>query len=146
MNKTKFTPGPWIVGNNKVVGYRITEHLTIDHQGIVGGKMGIWKRYTYNYWIQAQLCHLGLRFLAWTDSRERRIDKCIDRLYEPIVLDYSQIDDVEVDGIDARDCPDFCDAYIASATYKGREMTEEELDELNDDRDFVYEAVQEKLY
>lgn len=61
-------------------------------------------------------------------------------------LDYSQIEDVEVDGIDTRDYPDFCDAYIASATYMGREMTEEELEVLNDDRDYVYEKVQDRLY
>ncbi len=63
-----------------------------------------------------------------------------------IVLDYSQIDDVEVDGIDTRDYPDFCDAYIASANYKGRDMTEEELDVLNEDSSFVYDCVQDKLY
>jgi hypothetical protein len=61
-------------------------------------------------------------------------------------LDYSRIEDVEVDGIDTRDYPDFCDAFIASATYKGREMTERELDRLNDDSDFVYECVQNRIY
>lgn len=61
-------------------------------------------------------------------------------------LDYSKIEDVEVDDIDTRDFPDFCDAYISSATYKGRDMTEDELEILNQDRDFVYEAVQERLY
>lgn len=63
-----------------------------------------------------------------------------------IVLDYAQITDIEVDGIDTRDYPDFCDAYIASATYMGRDMTEEELDELNDDSGFVHECVYEHLY
>ena len=61
-------------------------------------------------------------------------------------LDYSKISDVEVDGIDTRDYPDFCDAFIASAFYDDREMTAEELDILNDDGDFVYEAVQKHLY
>jgi hypothetical protein len=61
-------------------------------------------------------------------------------------LDYSKISDVEVDGIDTRDYPDFCDAFIASAFYDDREMTDEELDILNDDGDFVYEAVQKHLY
>ena len=63
-----------------------------------------------------------------------------------IKLDYSKIDNIEVDGIDYADYPDFCDAYIASADYDGREMTDEELDILNDDGDFVYEAVQKHLY
>ena len=61
-------------------------------------------------------------------------------------LDYSKIDDIEVDGVDLTDYPDFCDAYIVTATYKGRPMTEAELDKLNDDRDFVYECVQYTLY
>lgn len=65
---------------------------------------------------------------------------------EKIVLDYSQIEDIEVDGIDTRDYPDFCDAYISGATYKGRDMTQEELDVLNEDSSFVYECVQDRLY
>ena len=63
-----------------------------------------------------------------------------------IKLDYSKIDNIEVDGIDYADYPDFCDAYIASADYDGREMTDEELDVLNDNSDFVYSAVENHLY
>ncbi len=63
-----------------------------------------------------------------------------------IELDYSQIEDVEINGINTRDFPDFCDAYIAAATYQGREMTEEELEVLNNDSDYVYEKVQDWLY
>lgn len=61
-------------------------------------------------------------------------------------LDYSQIENVEIDGINHRDAPDFVDAFICSATYKGREMTDSELDRLNEDSDYVYEAVQDHLY
>lgn len=61
-------------------------------------------------------------------------------------LDYSKIEDVEVDGIDTRDYPDFCDAFIASATYKGRDMTETELERLNEDSSYVYDCVQERLF
>lgn len=63
-----------------------------------------------------------------------------------INLDYSKISDVEVEGIDMGDYPDFCDSFISYAEYDGREMTDEELDTLNDDSDFVYEAVQNHLY
>mgnify|MGYP003965868655 FL=1 len=63
-----------------------------------------------------------------------------------INLDYAKISDVEVDGIDTRDYPDFCDAFISYAEYDGREMTDEELDTLNEDSDFVYEAVQNYLF
>lgn len=61
-------------------------------------------------------------------------------------LDYTKIEDVEVDGIDTSDYPDFCDAYIASATYKGREMTDEELDALNKDSSYVYDRITDKIY
>lgn len=63
-----------------------------------------------------------------------------------IKLDYSQIEDVQVDGIDERDAPDYCDAFICSANYKGREMTDEELEVLNEDSDFVYQCVIDDIY
>jgi len=61
-------------------------------------------------------------------------------------LDYTQIEDIFVSGIDYSDSPDFCDAYIDSAWYKGRAMTEEELDVLNEDHSFVYESLLKQLY
>ena len=68
-----------------------------------------------------------------------------------VQLDYSKIHDIEVDGIDTRDYPDFCDAYIASATIENedgtfRDATDSELDEMNEDSDFVYEQVENYLY
>jgi hypothetical protein len=66
-------------------------------------------------------------------------------------LDYSKVHDIEVDGIDTRDYPDFCDAFIAHATIEledgtFRDATDAELDELNEDSDFVYEQVESHLY
>jgi hypothetical protein len=66
-------------------------------------------------------------------------------------LDYSKVHGIEVDGIDTRDYPDFCDAYIAGATIEledgtFRDATDEELDELNSDRDFVYEQVEKRVF
>ena len=61
-------------------------------------------------------------------------------------MDYKLIDNIEVDGIDTKDYPDFCDAFIAGADYDGKEMTEEQLGELNEDSDFVYECVQNHLF
>ena len=52
-----------------------------------------------------------------------------------------KIDNIEIDGIDMHDYPDFVDAYILSADYDGKEMTEDQLDEINDDRDFVYSKI-----
>jgi len=61
-------------------------------------------------------------------------------------LDYDKITDVEVDGIDRRDAPDYCDAFVCHANYDGREMTEEELEILNEDSEYVYECVMERIY
>lgn len=57
-------------------------------------------------------------------------------------MDYKLIDDIEVDGIDYSDYPDFCDAFIVGANYDGKQMTDEQIDLLNDDLDFVHECVQ----
>ena len=61
-------------------------------------------------------------------------------------LDLKKVDNVEVDGIDTRDYPDFVDAFIAYATYDGIEMTYDQLEALNEDRDFVYSEVENHLY
>jgi hypothetical protein len=63
-----------------------------------------------------------------------------------IQLDYSKISNVELDGIDHADYPDYCDAYIVSADYGDREMTDEEIEVLNDDSQFVHEAVWNHIF
>jgi len=61
-------------------------------------------------------------------------------------MDYTKINNIQLSGVEVKDYPDFCDAYIESADYDGRPMTEEELDELNDDRDFVHQQVWDWLH
>ena len=60
-------------------------------------------------------------------------------------MDYKKIDNIEIDGIDTKDYPDFCDAYIVSADYDGVPMTEEQLDEINDDGDFQHDCIMNDL-
>lgn len=57
--------------------------------------------------------------------------------------------DIELDGIDMEDAPDFVDAFIVSAysTELHRNLTQEELDKINTERgDFVYDCVTKQLY
>jgi len=61
-------------------------------------------------------------------------------------LDYTKISDIEFDGIDTEDYPDFCDAFIISASHDGEPMTEEQLEEINKDGSFVYESLMNHLY
>ena len=56
------------------------------------------------------------------------------------------IENIDFDGIDTRDYPDFCDAYICYAEKDGRPLTEDELDKLNEDRDLVYDCIIDKLF
>lgn len=62
-------------------------------------------------------------------------------------LDFKKIDNMEFEGIDFSDYPDFVDAFLVSADYDGKEMTEEQIDYLNDEhRDFVNERVYDSLF
>ena len=56
--------------------------------------------------------------------------------------------DIEIEGIDYDDAPDFVDAYISYAvsTETGEPLTDDELDALNQDSSFVYQAVQDWIY
>ena len=63
-----------------------------------------------------------------------------------IVMDFKLITNIKVEGINFNDYPDFVDAYIDSAEYDGVEMTDEQLDELNENSEFVYDCVYNQLF
>jgi hypothetical protein len=52
-----------------------------------------------------------------------------------MVLNGRQVVDVEVDGVDGNDYPDFCDAYFSYAVYEGSGvvLTDDELAQLADE-------------
>ncbi len=54
------------------------------------------------------------------------------------MLNQLYITNVEIGGLDKKDHPDYSDAFIVSADYLGKPMTEEQLEEINKDTDFVY--------
>ena len=62
-------------------------------------------------------------------------------------MDLTKIDNIEIGGIDHTDHPDYVDSFIDSADLDGVEMTDEQLDDLNDNyADFVYDAVLNFIY
>jgi hypothetical protein len=61
-------------------------------------------------------------------------------------MDYTKVDNIKIEDIDYKDAPDFVDAFIASADYNGKALTDCELDILNEDYDFVYECVMNHLH
>ena len=61
-------------------------------------------------------------------------------------MDYTKLSDIEVEGIDYADYPDFCDAYISDAKLNGINLTDKELELLNENSQFVYECVEKHIY
>jgi len=62
-------------------------------------------------------------------------------------IDINKIDNMEFEGVDFRDYPDFVDAFLAAADYDGKEMTDEQIDYVNDTYyEFVNEQVYESLF
>ena len=61
-------------------------------------------------------------------------------------VDFTKIDNIEFDGVDGNDAPDFSDAFIVSCDIDGRPATEEELDIINANGEFVYDQVVDQMY
>ena len=61
-------------------------------------------------------------------------------------IDFNKVNVTEVDGIDMSDYPKFCDAYISEAEIDGVEATEEQLDEINENGEFLLDAVYDWIY
>lgn len=50
-----------------------------------------------------------------------------------IIFKNRKVVNLEVDGVDSRDFPDFCDAYFSYACYEdGTQLTDDELNEITD--------------
>ena len=65
----------------------------------------------------------------------------------PIKLNGRAITGVQVMGVDSKDAPEFCNAYIESAVWAdtGVHLTNEELDELNESGPDLSEHANEML-
>lgn len=61
-------------------------------------------------------------------------------------MDLTKITNIVVEDVDLTDLPDLCDSFIASADYNGKALTEEQLDKLNENYDFVHEKALNSLY
>lgn len=62
-------------------------------------------------------------------------------------IDLTKLTELEFDGIDYKDYPDFCDAFLSSAYYIDRELTEDELDYINDyENSFISENIFDYIF
>ena len=60
-------------------------------------------------------------------------------------LNNRKVTDIEIDGVDFRDAPDFADAYVYHAVFEdtGESLTEEQMDQLVAEN---YEEIQELIW
>jgi hypothetical protein len=61
-------------------------------------------------------------------------------------LDFDKITNIKIENINKNDYPDFVDAFISYAEINGESLTDEELDIVNENEDFVYKSVLNYLY
>jgi len=62
------------------------------------------------------------------------------------MMDTTKIDNLTFADIDWKDYPKFTDANIDSADYDGNPMTDKQLDEINEDYDFVHEKLTNHIF
>ena len=60
-------------------------------------------------------------------------------------LNNRKVTDIEIDGVDFNDAPDFADAYVYQAVFEdtGESLTEEQMDQLVAEN---YEEIQELIW
>lgn len=63
-------------------------------------------------------------------------------------LNGRKVIDIEVDGVDSRDYPDFADAYFSYVCYEdGTPLTDDELNKFTEDNgDLLYEKAYDSLH
>jgi len=72
--------------------------------------------------------------------------KVINENAEKLTFDLKDVEDMKFGGVDERDRPDFVDAYLESASVNGRDLTEDEIDCINDyHSDFVSESIFDQM-
>lgn len=69
--------------------------------------------------------------------------ECAERMNNPRINPKS----IELEDVDPRDFPDFCDAYISYAeTMDGEPLNDWQLEKLNEDGEFINELAHESLH
>ena len=68
-----------------------------------------------------------------------------------IINEVYEIENIVIDGIDHRDAPDFCDAFISSAMIRKfdgewRKANDNEIDEIMQDTDLFCQKLEEAIY
>ncbi len=61
-------------------------------------------------------------------------------------MNYKKLTNITVEGLEGSDYPDFANAYISGAEYNGKELTDDQLDEVNENSLFVHDCAINQLF
>ena len=62
------------------------------------------------------------------------------------MIDFTKVEVTNIEGIDMSDYPKFCDAYVSEALIDGELATEAELEEIQENYDFFYDALTDFIH
>ncbi len=79
---------------------------------------------------------------------EQALESCNDcHATGKLRFDLKEVEILSFSGVDHSDHPDYSDAFIEEALYKGKEMTEDQIDLLQDKHDdFVYDQLMAYMF
>lgn len=121
----------WIVDKGKII-LRAPKHRAFGQYGLHPHLRGTVKQLSL-FGATPERYEIGSYFVTWAFALPTVAPFNLELYIRGGVVD------VEVDGIDPADYPDFCDAFVAAAYWAdtGEALTEEELDALNADCSFA---------
>lgn len=70
-----------------------------------------------------------------------KMGETMDSLFAPRKIPTSTVTDVFISSIDLEDYPYYSDAYVACAKIEGKEATQDQLDALSRDYQFIYDSI-----
>jgi hypothetical protein len=62
------------------------------------------------------------------------------------MIDFTKVEVTSIEGIDMSDYPKFCDAYVSEALIDGEPATEAELEEIQENSSFFYDALTDFIH
>ena len=115
---------------------------------IAGGISAMVKKVSSVFINQTQIIKIVLSLIGFIMANFMAGSSLIGMKYIMIKdFDITLVENVEIEGVDMRDYPDFCDAFISGADYDGVAMTEEQIIQMEEDYpDWKYEQVENSLY
>ena len=74
-----------------------------------------------------------MTYYSTSEVFDDELNRYLDQYQEEEEFDPDYVHDIVFEDLYAEDAPDFCDAYISEAYYKGNLMTDKELEDFEEE-------------